>query len=277
MENKYEIMSAVKGEEGTIFYMPKSNYRVAGKATLNNGQIYSNTTNLEYVGYKYLYVTEKNIAVVYAIWLLLAFTFSSILGKYPIFSMTIVIVGFDFVNKRRTAEYIANVYLWKTNPLLKKQKCWIGATIMTMKAYKRLKRIPKIDEIQKENIYCYYEDKNTLLNLAEALNLTLFGIIDTYYRTNPFLEIMMMAVAFCIIYRVLSHNELRAFVSGYRMSKPTNKQIEVAREALKEYDTMIERVCKDSDLHFFNTVNANIGNDFDECYGILFSVEMDRW
>ena len=263
MENKYEIMSAVKGEEGTIFYMPKSNYRVAGKATLDNGQIYSNTTNVEYVGYKHLDVTGKNIAVIYAIWLILAFSFSNVFKNYSLFTMTLVIVGFDLANKKRSAEYIANVYLWKTNPLLKEQKRWIGATIMTMKAYKKLRRIPKLEEIKQENVYYSYEDNDTFLNLAEAMALTLFGTIETFYRSNAFLEIMMMVVTFCIIYLLLSH-ELSPFVCGYRMRKPDDQQIEVAREALKEYDTN------------FNTLNVNAGNNSDQCYGILFSVEMDK-
>ena len=85
MENKFDVLSTVKGKEKTIFYMPKNNYYVAGKATLSEGEIYSNTANLEYVGYKNLDITRKNIAVVYAIWTLLAFAFSSMFGDYSLF------------------------------------------------------------------------------------------------------------------------------------------------------------------------------------------------
>lgn len=273
MEDKFDLMSAVKGEEKTVFYIPKNNYYVAGKATLAEGEIYSNTTNLEYVGYKHLDVTKKHIAVIYTIWLLLAFAFSSMFGNYSLFSMTIVIVGFDFANKRKVAEYIANIYLWRKDPILKEQKSWIGATIMTMKAYKKLRRIPKLEDIKQENVYYSYEESNTFLNLAEAMTLTLFGIIETFYRTNAFLEIMMMIVTMCIIYLLLSH-ELRPFVGGYRMKKPNDRQIEVAREALKEYDAMLEKVNQNSDSKFFNP--TNVGNDFDKCYGMIFSVEMEK-
>lgn len=221
MVDKFDVMSAVKGDEKTVFYMPKNNYYVAGKATLAEGEIYSNTTNMEYIGYNRLDITGKNIAVVYAIWV----------------------------------------------------KSWIGATIMTMKAYKKLRRIPSLEEIKQENVYYSYEDRDTLLNLTEAITLTLFGIIETFYRTNAFLEITMMLVTFGIIYLVLSH-ELRPFVGGYRMKKPNDRQIEVAREALKEYDAMLEKVNQNSDSKFFNP--TNVGNDFDKCYGMLFSVEMDK-
>ena len=273
MENKFDVLSTVKGKEKTIFYMPKNNYYVAGKATLSEGEIYSNTANLEYVGYKNLDITRKNIAVVYAIWALLAFAFSSMFGDYSLFLMTIVIVGFDFANKRKAAEYITNIYLWKKDPILKEQKSWIGATIMTMKAYKKLRRIPKLEEIKEENVYYSYEDRYTFLNLAEAIALTIFGIIDTFCRINAFIEIIMMCVTMCIIYLLLSH-KLKPFIGGYRMKKPNNRQIEVAREALKEYDSMIEEINQNSDPRLFFKNLTIVGNDFDECYGIIFSVEM---
>lgn len=273
MVDKFDVMSAVKGEENTVFYMPKNNYYVAGKATLAEGEIYSNTTNMEYVGYKRLDITGKNIAVVYAIWVLLASAFSIMFGNYSLFSMTIVIVGFDFVNQRKAAEYIADIYLWAKDPMLKEQKSWIGATIMTMKAYKELRRIPSLEEIKQENVYYSYEDRDIRLNLTEAITLTLFGIIETFYRTNTFLEITMMLVTFGIIYLVLSH-ELRQFIGAYRMKKPNDRQIEVAREALKEYDAMLEKINQNSDSKFFNP--TNVGNDFDKCYGMMFSVKMKK-
>ena len=75
---------------------------------------------------------------------------------------------------------------------------------------------------------------------------------------------------------MLLRNKLKPFIGGYRMKKPNNRQIEVAREALKEYDSMIEEINQNSDPRLFFKNLTIVGNDFDECYGMIFSVEMDK-
>lgn len=271
MENKFDVMATVKGEEKTIFFMPQGNNKIAAKAVLKNNLICSSMTNLSYIKYEYLDMTN----IIYAIWILLGAFCSSLAKNYMFLLGAICIAMYDIITKRIIAKYFSNVYLWKKDPFLQKQKDWIGAAIMTIKAYQRYGRIPTEKEVSKESRFYCCENEGTLIHLAMTIAIIIGIIVEAFYRIDSFFVLSIPGVCIMfLIYYILNYF-LGQFLSGYKIGLPNSDQIDVAIEALKKYDAMFEKNCQNCD----NNWKINAGNSFDKCYDIVFLVEVNkiRW
>lgn len=271
MGNKFDVITAIKGEEKTIFFMPQGNNKIAAKAVLKNNLICSSMTNLSYIKYEYLDMTN----IIYAIWILSVAFCSSLAKNYMFLLGAMCIAIYDIITKRTIAKYFSNVYLWKKDPFLQKQKDWIGAAIMTIKAYQRYGRIPTEKEVSKESRFYYCENEGTLIHLATAIAITIVAIVENFYCIDSFSVVSILGVCIMfLIYYILNYI-LGQFLSGYKIGVPNTDQIAVAIEALKKYDAMFETNCQNCD----NDWKINAGNNSDKCYDIVFVVEIEkiRW
>ncbi len=267
-KEKFDVLTSVNADEKAIFYMPFLNLFIAGEGRLKDSEIYSTRKNIQFVEYKNLKVDGKKILATYVILLSLSLLIS-IIFKNNLFPTTMVVVVFDIVRKRRTAQYIADAFVWLVDQNLRKQRSWIGAALMAMRAYKRFERIPSIEEIERENRYFISEDFETKLNLSQAIILTICGITNYFNQTKDIIIIIGLALALLGTTALLK-GPLNKFFYWYMTAKPTNRQLEVARESLKEYDKMVEELSNRSDFEIFKPL---LDAQTVSCYGRIFSVE----
>ncbi len=140
---------------------------------------------------------------------------------------------------------------------------------MAMRAYKRFEKIPSMEEIERESRYFISEDFETKLNLSQAIILTIGGITNYFNQTNYIIVIIGLTLAMLGITALLK-GPLNKFFYWYMTAKPTNRQLEVARESLKEYDKMVEELSNRSDFEIFKPL---LDAQTVSCYGRIFSVE----
>lgn len=242
---KKDIMPIVNAEEQEIFYVARSNGFIAAKAKLQDIEVDVSRSFIAYIQHENVNITTLQLFNFYATLVAISLTISLLL-KNALFFSSIVIVIFDAVLGKSFAKYMINAYHWQKDEALKKQKPWLTAAIMTQNAYKKLGRVPSMEEIRKESMFVQ-NNKQELPIFCSIISLILLGLSTSSVIETSFKVYLIRGTIIYICVAILLNFLTWKFIGWYKVKKPNNEQLKVAREAIKEYDKMVQEVNKDPD------------------------------
>lgn len=176
--------------------------------------------------------------------LLIAFSlvFSFFTDNFGFFSAALV---FSFVASLETYKFIKSFIKIKfKEPSIAR---FHAAEHMAINAYNRLQRVPTLEEIKNFSRFSKYcSSQNQLITQLGIFLFMLSTILFYSYNYFIFMGILLGIGAFLLIIKKIKRF---LFLQIFFVSKPTDKELNLAIEALKQFENFENNYCSD-DLNF---------------------------